>query len=83
MPGKSTLLHKPGFWQYAKWDEKTTEHAAQVWMVDGQVIADRGGAHHTDFSLAALGDRTGRRTDQPPKALKLYREHQQDAGQYT
>ena len=44
VPGKSTLLHKPGFWQTAEWDEKTTEHAAQVWMVGGHVNTDPGRA---------------------------------------
>ncbi len=42
VPGKSTLLHKQGFWQHAKWDEEKSEHAAQVLRVDGQVVADRG-----------------------------------------
>ena len=89
MPGKCTLLHKQGFWQNAKWDEEKTEHAAQVWMLGGQIAADRDSAHHTDLSLAALGNWTGRRydfhwcIDQVPTALKLHREHQQDARQYT
>ncbi len=56
VPGKSTLLHKPGFLQHAKWDEENTVRAAQVWMVDGQVVAGRGSAQHTDLSLEALGD---------------------------
>jgi ribonuclease HI len=89
VPGKCTLLHKQGFWQSAKWDEEKTEHAAQVWMLGGQIVADRESTHHTDLSLAALGNWTGRRydfhwcTDQVPTALRLYREHQQDARQYT
>jgi prepilin-type processing-associated H-X9-DG protein len=29
---------------------------AQVLMVDGHVVADRGSAQHTSISLAALGD---------------------------
>ena len=86
-----TLLHKLGFWQTAEWDEETTEHAAQVWMVGGHVDADQGSAQHagSDLSLAALGDWTGLRydfhwcIDRVPKALRLYREHQQDARQYT
>ena len=58
-------------------------------MVGGQVDADQGRAQHADLSLAALGDWTGRRydfhwcIDRVPKALKLYREHQQDARQCT
>ncbi len=73
--------------QNAKWDEEKTKHAAQVWMVGGQIVADRDNAHHTDLSLAALGNWTGLLydfhwcTDQVPMALKLYREHQQDARQ--
>ena len=62
VPGKSTLLHKQGFWQtaLAEWDagERNNEHAAQVWMVGGQVDADQGRAQHADLSLAALGDWT-------------------------
>ncbi len=61
VPGKCTLLHKQGFWQSAKWYEEKTEHAAQVWMLGGQLVADRDSAHHTDLSLAALGKWTGRR----------------------
>ena len=89
VPGKSTLLHKRGFWQTAEWDEETTEHAAQVWIVGGHVDVDQGRAQLADLSLAALGDWTGRRydfhwcIDRVPRALKLYREHQQDARQYT
>ena len=89
VPGKSTLLHKQGFWQNAKWDEEKTEHATQVWVLDGQIVADKDSAHHTDLNLAALGNWTGRGydfhwcTDQVPTALRLYREHQQDARQYT
>ncbi len=85
VPGKCTLLHKQGFWQSAKWDEEKTEHAARVWKLGGQLVADRDSAHHMDLSLAALGNWTGRQydfhwcTDQVPMALKLYREHQQDA----
>ena len=63
VPGKCTLLHKQGFWQSAKWDEEKTEHAAQVWMLGGQIVADRDSTHHTDLSLAALGNWTGRRYD--------------------
>jgi hypothetical protein len=57
--------------------------------VDVQVVAEWGSAQHIDLGLVALGDWTGRRydfhwcTDQAPKALKLYREHEQDARQYT
>ncbi len=60
VPGKSTLLQKQGFWQHAKWDEETTD---QVWMVDGQVDTDSGSTHHTNLSLAALGDWAGRLYD--------------------
>jgi hypothetical protein len=55
----------------------------------GQLVADRDCAHHTDLSLATLGNWTGLRydfhwcTDQMPTALRLYHEHQQDARQYT
>jgi hypothetical protein len=58
-------------------------------MVDGQIVADRGSAQHINLSLAALRDWTGRLyvlhwcTDPEPTAFKLYREHQQDARQYT
>ena len=53
-----------GFWQIAEWDEETTEHDAQVWIVGGHVDADQGRAQHADLSLvAALGDWTGRRYD--------------------
>ena len=89
VPGNSTLLHKPGFWQKAEWDEEKTEHAAQIWMVGGPVAADRIGAQHSYLGLAALGDWTGRRydfhwcIDRVPRALRLYRQHQQDARQYT
>ncbi len=57
-------------------------------MAGGQIVAYRDSAHHTDLSLEALGNWTGRRydfhwcTEQVPMALKLYREHQQDARQY-
>jgi hypothetical protein len=84
VPGNSTLLHKPGFWQKAEWDEEKTEHAAaQIWMMGGPVAADRIGAQHSDLSLAALGDWTGRRydfhwcIDGVPRVLRLYRQHQQ------
>jgi hypothetical protein len=50
-------------WQNAKWDEEKAKHAAQVWMVGGQIVADRDSEHHTDLSLAALGNRTGSRYD--------------------
>ena len=81
-------LHKRGLWQTAERDEEMTEHAAQVWMVGGQVNADQGRAQHADLSLAALGDWTGLLYDfhwciGVPKALRLYSEHQQDARQYT
>ena len=59
VPWKSTPLHKRGFWQTAEWDEDKTEHAAQVWMVGGQVDADQGRAQHADLSLAALLWETG------------------------
>ncbi len=58
-------------------------------MVGGQIVADRDSVHHTDLSLAALGNWTGLLydfhwcTDQVPTALKLYSEHQQDVRQYT
>ena len=58
-------------------------------MVGGHVDADQGRAQHADLSLAALGDWTGRQynfhlcIDRVPNALRLYREHHQDARQYT
>jgi hypothetical protein len=77
--------HKPGFWQLAKWDEEKSEHAAQVWMVGGQF--DRGMCS-TSTSVSQLWE-TGLAllydfhwcTDQVLKALKLYRENQQDTRQ--
>ena len=82
-------VYKQGFWQNAKWDEEKTEHAAKAWMLGGQIVADRDSAHHTDLSLAALANCTGRWydfhwcTDQVPTELRLYRENQQDERQYT
>jgi hypothetical protein len=53
VPGKSTLLHKQGFWQKAEWDEEKNEHAAQVWMVGGPV-ADLGCEQHADLRKDGL-----------------------------
>ncbi len=54
VPGKSTLLHKQGFWQTAELNEEKIKHATQVWVVGGQTVVDWGGAQHIELSLAAL-----------------------------
>jgi ribonuclease HI len=88
LPAGCFLLHNAGFWQNAEWDSRTSEHAAQLWLLEesvpGCIKAPKIG-----LSLEALGDWSGRRydfhwcNDRVPPALRLYRQFQQDALQYT
>ena len=88
IPAGCKLLHTSGFWQKAEWDEQTSEHAAQIWLLGGSA-AERTSAPPIYLSLHALGDWTSRRYDfhwclgRVPPALGLYRQYQQDARQYT
>ena len=93
VPAKSKILHKPGCWQHADWDEQPSAHPAQIWLLEPSLCLSTSGANASGHSLilnsTMLGDWTGRRYDfhqdgeQVSEALVLYRHHQQDALQYT
>ncbi len=88
MPAGCVLLHNAGFWLNAEWDSRTSEHAAQIWLL-GESAPGCIKAPYIDLSLEALGDWSSRRydfhwcKDRVPPALRLYRKFQQDALQYT
>ena len=89
VPAKSNILHKPGGWQRAEWDEQQSTYPAQIWLLDPRVSGFSTSAHSSVLTSTTLGDWSGRRYDfhqdgeQIPEALFLYRKHQQDALQYT
>jgi hypothetical protein len=82
------LLHNAGFWQNAEWDSRTSEHDAQILLL-GESAPGCIKAPNIDLSLEAMGDWSSRRydfhwcNDRVPPALRLYRQFQQDALQYT
>jgi hypothetical protein len=52
IPAGCRLLHTCGFWQKAEWDEQTSEHAAQIWML-GAALSNVLG-HHLSISACKL-----------------------------
>ncbi len=49
------LLHKSRFWQNAAWDERTSEHAAQIWVLR-ETVTVCAGVLPIELSLEALRD---------------------------
>jgi hypothetical protein len=55
IPEGCKLLHTSGFWKKAEWDELTSEHVAQIWLLGGSA-AERTSSPPKDLSLHALVD---------------------------
>jgi hypothetical protein len=63
VPAKSKMLHAPGYWETAEWDEQPSHHPAQLWLMDGPTRSRGASAHFSVLCSASLGDWTGRRYD--------------------
>ena len=88
LPKKSLIQHSAVCWSESSWDSSPARYGAQVWLL-GSPSTVSGELLRPSALQQALGDwKTPRydfhwRQGPLPRALQLYRSHQQDAVQYT